>query len=413
MGFFDRITKSFRGKHSEASTHVEETSFTSRTLYPPPKSSIGVTLADHRSEWTPELSTTAVAVAERPNLSATAVGLLEPPEIDDAPEMPAEFGAGGNDLSLFGSDLDTDLDDAFASLLTQETLSESDAVAPEIVAEDQSAVETLFADIAANYARPVKNFIFELKRGTATKDWTEICRPAMNGITRAAEGMGLKQAAQRMVDFEAALSLAQNSEERLLKGDVRDLILWCYEDLIKVMPEAFLIGEEEQQREGIIIDSLLKQIPDVGRVTIDKLYRAGLTSLDTLYLAKRDDLAVATGIPASLSERICEKFQAYRTRLENSPRDLNGGRDRLALMLAELRRHHEGFQNASANEWSNPALAAEKRDCRQQRQSCVLWINVLLAEVGELDLINELEKLSFERRIERLEEYLASPPASM
>ena len=147
--------------------------------------------------------------------------------------------------------------------------------------------------------------------------------------------------------------------------------------------------------------------------TIEKLYRTGLTTLDTLYLAKRDDLAVATGIPASLSERICDKFQAYRTRLESSSRSVSGERDRLALMLGELRMHHEAFQHASSNEWSNPALAAGKRDCRQQRQSCALWINILLAEIGELDLINELEKLSFERRIERLEKYLASMPASI
>jgi hypothetical protein len=398
MGFFDRFAKSFRGKSSEPVTQVDKRP--ASTLYPPSKFSTATTVAVHDYE-------------PAPSLSSTAVALEEPPEIDDLPELQADIPSEGNGLSVFDTDLDSDLDDVFASLLTQETLSDNEPVGAETLAEDQSAVETLFADIAANYARPVKNFIFELKRGTATKDWIEICRPAMHGITRAAEGMGLAQAAQRMVDFEAALSLAQNSEERLLRGDVRDLILWCYEDLIKVMPQAFLVGEEEQQREGIIIDSLLKQIPDVGRVTIDKLYRAGLTSLDTLYLAKRDDLAVATGIPAALSERICEKFQAYRTRLENTPRDLSGERDRLALMLTELRRHHEGFQHASANEWSNPDLAAEKRDCRQQRQSCVLWINVLLAEVGELDLINELEKLSFDRRIERIEEYLASPPASM
>jgi hypothetical protein len=181
------------------------------------------------------------------------------------------------------------------------------------------------------------------------------------------------------------------------------------------MPEAFVVGEEEQQREGIIINSLLMQIPDVGRVTIEKLYRAGLTSLDTLYMARRDDLAVATGIPSYLSERICEKFQAYRTRLENNPRDVAdlGQRDRLSKLAAELRRHHEGFQHASANEWSNPALASDKRDYRQQRQSCMLWINVLLAEVGELDLVNELEKLSFDRRVQRLDEYLASPPTVM
>jgi hypothetical protein len=181
------------------------------------------------------------------------------------------------------------------------------------------------------------------------------------------------------------------------------------------MPEAFVVGEEEQQREGIIINSLLMQISDVGRVTIEKLYRAGLTSLDTLYMARRDDLAVAKGIPPHLSERICEKFQAYRARLENNPRDVAdlGQRDRLSKLVAELERHHEGFQHASANEWSNPTLASEKRDYRQQRQSCMLWINVLLAEVGELDLVNELEKLSFERRVQRLEEYLASPPSTM
>src|SRR6185295_10477938 len=114
------------------------------------------------------------------------------------------------------------------------------------------------------------------------------------------------------------------------------------------------------------------------------------------------------GISTSLSERICEKFQAYKARLENGARDLKGDRDRLALMVSELRRQHEAYQRASSNE-----QAAEKKDCRQQRQSCTLWINVLLAEIGELDLVNEIEKLSFDRRIERLEEYLASPPASM
>jgi hypothetical protein len=79
----------------------------------------------------------------------------------------------------------------------------------------------------------------------------------MHGITRAAEGMGLSMAAKRMVDFEAALSLAQSSEQRVLGGEIRDLLLWCYEDLIKAMPQAFVLGEEEQQREGIIINSLL------------------------------------------------------------------------------------------------------------------------------------------------------------
>jgi hypothetical protein len=282
------------------------------------------------------------------------------------------------------------------------------------IEHDEAAIQDLFANIAANYARPVKNFIFELKRGTATKEWIEICRPAMRSISRAAESMNLTVAARSMSDFDEALQLAQVSEERVLGGEIRDLILSSYEDLVYVLPQTFVIGEEEQQREGTIINSLLKQIPDLGRVTFEKLYGAGLTSLDTLFLAKKEDLAAATGIPLWLCERICNKFYQYREELEGTPRDVaqSGHRARLAELVAYLRRFHEGFERASAEEWSNPALAVEKRKFRQNRQACVLQINVVLAEMGELDLVNEIQKLSFERRIQRLEEYLANLPGT-
>ena len=353
MGFFDRIAKSFLGKNEpEVATLADSKSYASTARFTPASLPSVVPVATNGHHRVPERSAafaaSAVAVAELPEVA----------EVAPAPESSAE-PAGP---ALFDTDFDQDLDDVFASLVTQEASPEAENSSQEVFAEDQAAVEVLFADIAANYARPVKNFIFELKRGTATREWIDICRPAMHGITRAAEGMGLTLAAKHMVDFEAALSLAQGSEERVLGGEIRDLLLWCYEDLIKVMPQAFVVGEEEQQREGIIINSLLMQIPDVGRVTVEKLYRAGLTSLDTLYLAKKDDLAVATGIPANLSELICEKFQAYRSRLETNPRDPGdlGQCARLQLMVTELRRHHEGFQRASENEWSNPELACRK-----------------------------------------------------
>jgi hypothetical protein len=303
--------------------------------------------------------------------------------------------------SLFAEDFDQDLDNAFDSLVSQESPKEELNTIPGLSSSDQAVVVDLFADIAANYARPVKNFIFELKRGTATKDWIEVCRPAMQGIRRSAESMGLTLAAQRMVDVETALSMAQGSEQRVLGGEIRDLLLTCYEDLISVMPQAFLVGEEEQQREGIIINALLMQIPNMGHVTVERLFRAGLSSLDTLFLAKKDDMAAATGISLAMSQIICEKFQTYRSE-----------RNRLEKMLDELRRLHEAFDLATENEWSNPTLAAEKREYRQERQSTALQINVLLAEMGELGLVNELQKLSFERRIQRIEQYLATPCAT-
>ena len=411
MGFFDKIAKSIFGKEElDAERPAQSRSYqsSSRLITPAPVAVASATSNGQKRSSGPLVSSSvsAVAVAELPPPPASIIA---------SPDSQSAIAAELSGADFFGDDFDQDLDDVFASLERQEVAPGSDPVCAESAPNDQVVVEQLFADIAANYARPIKNFIFELKRGTATKEWIEICRPAMHGITRAAEGMGLSKAAKRMVDFEAALSLAQSSEQRVLAGEIRDLLLWCYEDLTKVMPEAFVVGEEEQQREGIIINSLLMQIPNMGRVTLEKLYRAGLTSLDTLFLARRDDLAVATGIPSLLSERICQKFQVYKAELEGQSRDVadSGQRTRLAEMLTYLRQQHEGFQQASENEWADPSLAEEKKAFRYQRQASVLQINVILAEMGELDLVNELQKLSFDRRIRRLEEFLGSPVAAV
>lgn len=451
MGFLDKLAKSFGGKKEpDLARPVQSRSHPSsqRITSPRPKPVTVPTNGDHGTTEkaasapapasVPEPVVNVVAVAESPEVK-TMVAAAEQPKIFHAPEeqpthlpeeqatqvpeeqpthAPEEQATSPSELSgenLFADDFDQDLNDAFDSLVSQESIPESPAADSAVMSSsDQAVVEGLFADIAANYARPVKNFIFELKRGTATKEWIEICRPAMQGIRRSAEGMGLTLAAQRMIDVETALSLAQGSEHRVLTGEIRDLLLSCYEDLIKVMPQAFVVGEEEQQREGIIINALLMQIPNMGHVTIEKLFRAGLTSLETLFLAHKADLAVATGIPMPMSQLICEKFQSYRAELEGNSRQLgvSGQRTRLAEMVAELRRYHEGFELATENEWSNPALASEKRDYRQQRQSCSLRISVLLAEMGELDLVNELTKFSFERRIQRIEEFLTSPSAA-
>ena len=172
-----------------------------------------------------------------------------------------------------------------------------------------------------------------------------------------------------------------------------------------------MVAEEERQREAIIINSLLRQVQGVGRATIERLYRAGLTTIEGLQVARADELAVATGVSLRLAERICAKVQAYRASVENNHRDPAdlGQRARLTKMVDELRSYHESVQRASRNGRSNSAFAAEKRDYTQQRESCLLWINVLLAEEGELELVEQLKNLKFDQRIRRLEEYISSP----
>jgi hypothetical protein len=71
--------------------------------------------------------------------------------------------------------------------------------------------------------------------------------------------------------------------------------------------------------------------------------------------------------------------------------------------VAELRRHHEAFKRACEADHPDEAIAAQKRSSRCNRQACALEINLLLAEMGEVEMVEELEKLAFEQRLSRLE----------
>jgi hypothetical protein len=227
-------------------------------------------------------------------------------------------------------------------------------------------------------------------------------------IGDAATKMDLVEAVKRITDFDEVLSMAQMKPERLLECDTRDFILASYSDMSEVLPDVFRTGEFEQMREDVIIKASLQQIPGIGRVTFDKLYRAGLGSLHALFLANKEDLVVATSIPAPLCERIAEKFQEYRAEaLGISEHDAQSGyRARLTCLVSELRRLHEELENASAGATLNAGLSNEKRQRRQLRQQCFLQIIATLAELGDIDLINNIQRLSFRQRIKRLREHL-------
>lgn len=411
MGFFDKLAKSFLGIKARDVVRPLET-------IPDPGS-------DPRAKLTLDrvvVPATNSRVVSEPSVSlATAVALAEPPAMAKPPEDILTLDAAPIGRDLFDDGFDQELDDAFDSIVThtpptvaatptQNLPAEAATANAEWTRAEQAVVENLFAEIAANYALPVKNFILELKRGTATKEWLEICHPVLQSIRRSAEGMGLNHAVQQIIAVEAVLSEAQTGERRLLSGEMRDLLLSSFEKLTRVMPQAFAI-KDEQQRESIIIHALLTQIPKLGPVTIQKLYRAGLTSIDSLSLATKEDLAAATGIPVATGERICERFRSYLAEPESGlrPPDAASQRRRLSQMLAELRNLNERFQIASKNERSNRAFAAEKREFRQQRQHCWLGMNVLLAEMGEVNLLIKLKKLSFDRRLQRLQQFISSP----
>jgi hypothetical protein len=276
---------------------------------------------------------------------------------------------------------------------------------------DRAQNQELFAGIAANYARPVKDFMFELEVGSAPKEWIEVCRPILATLTDAGESMELWNTTKLIGTLDKELEKAQEDEGPWPSKSWSERILFIYGKLVELQPDAFAVDETDRRRESIIIHSLLRQIPDVGYVSLEKLYRVGLTSREMLFAAGPRDLVTTAGLPEELSGMICMEVQAYRERTEGaSPEELRErGMTRLREKVPELTGHHLAFNEAKDAVDATGKLAKIKRDSREKRRDLALEIDLLLAEIGEVDFVREIQSVAFGQRIKKLERYLQSP----
>jgi hypothetical protein len=187
------------------------------------------------------------------------------------------------------------------------------------------------------------------------------------------------------------------------------MILESSETLAASPPSTFVLDDEAEKQDTVIIHSLLKQVPDVGHVTFDRLNSAGVTCLDGLHAATPCELKATTGIPNWLCERICKRLEEHR--IERGDGDEAGQREQLTWLLAGLRTVHGNYLRASEQELQDHSAGAQKRVERKNRQVCSLKIEVLLAEMGELELVTRFRKSSAAWRIKTLEAYLSSDVA--
>jgi len=320
---------------------------------------------------------------------------LRPPPPPKRESVPPSFSFDGFD--------EGSLAHAFDALMSEGTVGE--AGRQEV---DLGPVRELFAELAANHMRHVRDFMIDMKWGEAPRDWLEICVPAVTSLRRAADRLELHDLSGALDAFgaELATAVADPASTRAISGQTKELLLASYEGLVAVLPQAFALDRDRSQREAVIVQSLCLSVPDVRKVTIDKLHAAGLTSLSVLFAAKPSEIAQVAGIPESLAQRIVDRFQEYRRELQNaSPQDARAAeRERLAALAAQLREQHVGYEEA-AQGWS-PEAKAKKRDLFRAREETWLAVSLLLARFGEVERLQGIEKIPFTQRIERLEEYL-------
>jgi hypothetical protein len=266
-------------------------------------------------------------------------------------------------------------------------------------------VRELFLELAADFARPVRDFMIEMRWNDPRREWLAICVPAVRSLKRSAETMEMADLTAALGGYLTALEEAQTSPAAILDEAERAPLLKAYQDLAKVMPDGFSLEAERDRREPIIVQSLLLQVPEVRKVTLDKLYAAGLTNLSMYFASKPDDIAFAAGLDTALAARIVDRFQQYKRELE-APPDETRSRERaqLAQLTETLSQLTQEYERASTD-WSKQATA-DKRRLRQEREEVLLSVTLLLARLGEVDRVRALETLPFQAKVKDLQAYL-------
>jgi hypothetical protein len=342
-----------------------------------------------------------------PPLPTDADGAVDPraPSMRPAaPDLPLTRGPSTSIADTFEMLLGDDIDAGFAAI-ERKTGRTLQLIGDQgLGSADIEEVRKLFAQLATVHMRQVRDLMIDLKwGGEATVDWIGICAPAIRSLRRAAEKLEIADLSAALEQFEGAL-VAAGSTARTIEGDARDLLLARYEALGALLPQAFSLDMDRSQREAVILQSLLLQIPDVKKVTIDKLYAAGLVTLETMFLARADEIAATTGIAPALATRIAERFRAYKDEIKASAPSTSAALARIGELASLLRKQHEEYERA-AEAWSDEA-GARKKELRKERAQTLLDIHVALARLGEVERLRELERLPFARKVAHIEAYL-------
>ena len=270
--------------------------------------------------------------------------------------------------------------------------------------QDRAALRELFNELAGHHLAQLRDLMIEIRGGTALAEWIDLSQPAVASVKGMAEQLELGELCVALDKLLLALAEARIAGGAVI-GQARANVLDAYFPLMELVPGGLELDAERNRREPVIVHSLLRQIPGVEKVTIDKLVAASLISIATLADARPDELAAVAGVSDEIALRLVERFRAYRSEagMVASP-DPAAEHRSLAGLLDTLRRQNTAFDEASQR-WSADAKE-DKRRLRLERAETLLRIHVSLARLGQLDRLVQLDKLSFKRKADHIDSYL-------
>lgn len=268
---------------------------------------------------------------------------------------------------------------------------------------DRRALFDTFSGVAKLYVQPLRELMFQLSNGCTPRAWAEACRPLLSPLIHSARQIGLPELADGLAQLDRALSTASVDTGALIGASSRVSIQEAYRKLGAQLPEAFGAPRAADGKRTILLESLLLQVPGLHRRGIGKLYAAGLCSVAQLAQGSPEELSQATGIDRELAVRVIDhvkKFEQERHGLD-ATRLRQAVHGQLRPLLARLSQLQSQFERAEQSE-----DRAAKKVVRRARETDVLKVQRLLAELGELELVEELKRCSVRAKLERVESYL-------
>jgi Helix-hairpin-helix domain len=225
----------------------------------------------------------------------------------------------------------------------------------------------------------------------------------------AAQQIGMLELVGALGAFDAALERAAAEPGTCISEQTAESLKSAYERLCLQMPNAFSAPSDSDGRRLILLESLLLQIPALQRRMLAKLYAAGLSTLSQLSQARPDELSAVAGLDPEVAASVVEHVQRFeRERSKVGPNEQrNQAIERLRAITSRISQLQADFERAEAEDSSE-----QKRSARRGRDAALRELDLVLAEIGELSVIEELKRCPVQAKLRRVTSYLEQLQAS-
>jgi hypothetical protein len=321
----------------------------------------------------------------------------------------AAFHAAGAQEDL--EPLPAEVEDAFSQWMAESSTELLQEGAPEQATSDgdQQAFRDTFAIIAKLHISPLRELMYHLSVGCTPRAWVMQTRPVLSPLFDAARQTGQADLLDALSELDTALELAEAENAALVGPVSRGAIQQAYARLGKHLPDTFGLPRSSDGKRLMVMEALLLQVPNVHRRVLTKLYAAGIGSIQQLLQGSADELARAAGLDRQLATSIVEhvaRFTRERSGLDHA---------RLRSRVIEQMRGLVGRLSQLQSEFERAESAGNqvrKKAVRRARDGAVLELQRLVAELGEIELLEELKRSSVRAKVVLMQNYLQRADSS-